>query len=196
MGGSIAACHVILHLAAVERIVSRARQRACLEAGLKLDINQLRRDGLMSKDLGGATAGSLSLSYPEIGFTQEIHFTSRPRHFGGRQFFFQCPATGRRCYVLWKPPGAFRFACREAWGRQVAYASQFADPCDRAWQMKHKVGRKLGGDGSADIPPRPKHMRQGTYDRWYDRWYEQEQRIDDTLMRFYRAKWPHLKVFK
>jgi hypothetical protein len=179
-----------LHL---ESDMSRNRKRVPLESGQRLDINALRRDGIMDKDLNGALA--VVVKFPQIDFEQKIALTSRPRPYGGRQYYFVCPATQRRCAVLWRPNGAKQFASRQAWRGQVAYASQFADPCDRAWLMKHKVGRKLGGDGSADIPPRPKHMRQGTYDRWYDRWYEQEQRIDDALMRFYRAKWPHLKVF-
>ena len=173
--------------------MSRNRRRVPLESGQRLDINALMRAGTINPE--GAPAGSLRVSYPTIGFTQDIIFTSRKRHFGGRQYFFECPATGRRCYVLWKPPGATRFCSRQAWGvRRVAYASQFADPCDRAWQMKHKIRRKLGGEGD-DMPPRPKHMRAATYLRWYQYWYLQEQRIDDALMRYYRAKWPHLKVF-
>jgi hypothetical protein len=63
----------------------------------------------------GEKAGSLRISYPAIGFEQEIRFVSRPCRFGGRRFFFECPATGRRCSVLWRPPGAKRFACRQAW---------------------------------------------------------------------------------
>jgi hypothetical protein len=40
---------------------------------------------------------------------------------------------GRCCTsVLWMPPGANRFCSRQAWGRRVAYASQFADPDNRA----------------------------------------------------------------
>ena len=92
--------------------MSRSRSRVPLEAGQRISIDELRRDGLMPRDLNGAKAGTLRVAYPDIGFEQEIVFTSRPRHFGGRQFFFQCPATGRRCSVLWKPPGASRFCSR------------------------------------------------------------------------------------
>jgi hypothetical protein len=53
---------------------------------------------------------------------QHITLVSRPRHFGGRQWFFVCPATGRRATVLLMPPGANRFCSRRSWGRQVAYA--------------------------------------------------------------------------
>src|SRR5258705_6547425 len=105
--------------------MSRFRQRVQLEAGPKLDTNALLRSGIMSRPAAGEKAGSLVVRYPEIGFEQEINFVSRPRHFGGRQLYFRCPATGRLCSTLWKPPGASRFASRQAWGRQVAYQSQF-----------------------------------------------------------------------
>jgi len=57
-----------------------------LEAGLKLDINHLRRAGTIRPHWDGQKAGSLRVRYPD-GFEQEILFTSRPRHFGGRQYF-------------------------------------------------------------------------------------------------------------
>jgi hypothetical protein len=66
--------------------MSRNRRRVPLESGQKLDINQLMRDGVIN--LNGAPAGTLRASYPD-GFTQEINFVSRKRHFGGRQYFFQ-----------------------------------------------------------------------------------------------------------
>ncbi|MGZ9073509.1 MAG: hypothetical protein ACXW3G_11495, partial [Rhodoplanes sp.] len=63
---------------------------------------------------------------------QRIHLVARPRHFGGRQWYFICPYMNRRVSVLWMPPGARSFACRQRWGRQVAYASQFLGRDDRA----------------------------------------------------------------
>jgi hypothetical protein len=41
---------------------------------------------------------------------------SRACHFGGRQWYFVCPYTKRRVSVLWMPPGARYFACRQRWG--------------------------------------------------------------------------------
>jgi hypothetical protein len=45
---------------------------------------------------------------------------SRPRYYGGHQWFFVCPVTGGLATVLWRPPGASKFCSRQAWGRQVA----------------------------------------------------------------------------
>jgi hypothetical protein len=59
---------------------------------------------------------------------QRILLEAEPRHFGGQQWYFVCPSTGRRASVLWMPPGARSFASRQAWRRQVAYATQFGTP--------------------------------------------------------------------
>ena len=63
----------------------------------------------------------------EGDFNERFTLVARPRHFGGRQWYFMCPAMNRPVSVLWRPPGARRFRSRQAWGRQVAYPSQFSD---------------------------------------------------------------------
>jgi hypothetical protein len=180
----------------------RPRQRVCLETGLKLDINRLRRAGTIPPALDGQKAGSLRVRYTELGFEQEIQFVSRPRHFGGRQFYFQCPATGRPCSVLWKPPGARQFACRQAWGGLVAYQSQFIEPTGRAHLAQRKIRARLCDvdawrepEGWTDLPPRPKRMRAATYARWEARFDLQEQKLDDAILLVWRTKWSHLKAF-
>jgi hypothetical protein len=174
--------------------MSRSRQRYPLEAGQKLDINALRRAGTIPPALNGEKAGSLSVRYPD-GFEQEITFVSRKRHYGGRQFYFVCPVTGRLCSVLWRPPGATRFCSRQAWCRQVAYAVQFADTTDRCHLAKRKICRRLGASDGDDFPPRPKRMRARTYAKWEARFEEQEKRLDDALLSAWRTRWAHLKVF-
>ena len=130
----------------------RPRQRVRLESGLKLDLNKLRRQGLvrpgaklwavirwtytytdeeiaqgvMTSNMEGKYEGWLRIQLGSLD--QTIILVPKPRHFGGYQWYFVCPVMNRYASVLWMPPGAYRFCSRQAWGRQVAYASQFADP--------------------------------------------------------------------
>jgi hypothetical protein len=115
------------------------------------------------------------------GFRQRITLVSRSRHFGGRQWFFQCPATHRLATVLWKPPGANRFCSRQAWGRQVAYRSQFQDRDSRAHAGKARIKSRLIGDLDPDeweFPPKPKWMRWETYNRYEERFDRYEEILD------------------
>jgi hypothetical protein len=123
----------------------RPCHRVRLESGLKLDINWLARRGFVR---AGAVSGPVGIKWTDSYFNreiasaiirsdlrgpyegylrikignldQEIHMVARKRHFGGHQWFFVCPDTARRAMVLWKPPGARYFCCRQRWGRQVA----------------------------------------------------------------------------
>jgi len=64
------------------------------------------------------------------------------------------------------PPGASRFASRQAW-KQVAYASQFGTPVDRAHRGKARIKARLIGTHDPDewiLPPKPKWMRWATYE--------------------------------
>jgi hypothetical protein len=176
-----------------KKIMSRNRRRVPLQAGMKLNINELLRGGVMPRPMEDEKAGSLAVRYPTINFEQEIHFVSRKRHFGGRQYYFECPSTGRLCSTLWKPPGATRFACRQAWRGQVAYAIQFADVTDRCHLARSRILKRLGApDGWDELPPRPKRMRQATYARLESQYDLQEKKLDDALLRRFGMKWSHL----
>jgi hypothetical protein len=168
--------------------MARSRQRVRLEDGLKLNINKLiGRGGIHPGSKTRAIAScpqayggqSLSgvltadLSYPVRGWMRlelgsEDHWlelVTEPRHFGGRQWYFLCPQTGRRASVLWKPPGARSFASRQHWGRQVAYGSQFKPAYDRANARAQKIYNRLGGSSlDAAIPDKPKGMHWRTYE--------------------------------
>jgi hypothetical protein len=129
--------------------MARPRYRACLQQGFKLDLNKLARQGLvspgvntgprsiqwsytytneriaqgqLSADMSSEAYGWLRIQIGELD--QRIQLLRQPRHFGGGQWYFQCPTTGTVCSVVWMPPGARSFASRETWGRQVAYSSQ------------------------------------------------------------------------
>jgi hypothetical protein len=185
--------------------MSRARVRVCLQDGLKLDLNHLARRGFIKF---GANIGARGISWSNShhgaiasgvisadmtdpshawfrvalgSFVQQITLVSRPRHFGGRQWFFQCPATNRLAAVLWKPPGAGRFCSRQAWGRQVAYRSQFQGASDRAYLGKERIKARLIGDlnpNEWELPPKPKRMRWATYNRYIERFDDYEETLD------------------
>ena len=178
----------------------RDRQRLTLESGPKLDLAKLIPSGAGQPNSrihcvltygSGETitatlklydyGGLLDLSFQ--GRQQSFSLVSHPRHFGGLQWYAVCPRTSRR--VLYRPSGATFFASRYAWGRRAAYASQFLDPIGRAWRTKLKVKAALLGDADPDewdLPPKPKGMRWGTYERWVARYDAAEDMLDAQLV--------------
>jgi hypothetical protein len=83
--------------------------------------------------------------------------------------------------VLWKPNGASQFRSRQAWGRQVAYQSQFNDATNRAHGGQAKIKSRLIADldpNEWDLPPKPKWMRWKTYNRHVDRFERYEAELD------------------
>jgi hypothetical protein len=193
----------------------RPRQRATLESGLKLDLNKLRRQGLVSP--GGKQWAVIRWTYTSTGeeiakgvitsnmegkyegwlriqlgsLDQTIILVPKPRHFGGYQWYFVCPVMNRYASVLWMPPGAERFCSRQTWGRQVADASQFADPDNRAHIGQAKIKSRLIADldpDEWDLPPKPKWMHWRTYNRYVEKFdaYEDvlSQNIADLMARF------------
>ncbi len=186
----------------------RPLQRVRLESGLKLDLNRLARQGFVrpgfksgpsfirwsnnytgdeiavgeiTADVSGTQEGWFRIKIEKLD--QWITLVPRPRHFGGRQWYFFCPYMNRRASVLWMPPGARDFACRRKWGRQVAYASQFATPVDRAHQGKARINSRLCSIGGLDpdeweFPPKPKWMRWRTYNRAEEKFDRYEAVLD------------------
>jgi hypothetical protein len=175
--------------------MARPRKRIELEDGVKLDVNKLRIQGTSqgettqqviccnprySSDARGigllvwrfssATRGSMRLLLRPLD--QLIDLVAEPRHFGGVQWYFLCPLTGRRASILWMPPGASCFASRQAWGREVAYASQFITAPFRTLSRAHDIRHRLGDNSRAfDFPPpsKPKWMHRYTYETLLNR---------------------------
>ena len=184
----------------------RHRQRICLQDGLKLDLNELAREGFvaggrktgptfvrwlssptgdeiargwLSADMECNSDGWLRIQIGELD--QRITLSTFPRHFGGRQWFFVCPGTNWRASVLWLPRGARHFASRQAWPGHVAYRSQFMTATDRANLGKERIKRRLIGELDPeewDLPPKPKWMRWKTYERLVERFDRYEAELD------------------
>ena len=173
--------------------MARPRQRVCLQEGLHLDLNALARAGFIQR---GARTSDKSIQWihphwgeiasgfvcadlcgPHVGwlhirtgdFAQKIVLIGQPRRFGGRQWYFVCPATNLPVSVVWKPAGAEKFCSRQTWGEQVAYLSQFGSLVDRAHLGKARINTRLGRGDSFDAcaqPPKPKGMRWATYHQY------------------------------
>jgi hypothetical protein len=188
--------------------MSRSRQRACLESGLKLDLNALRRQalvrpgakcgvvirwtntytgeeithGVITSNMEGKYEGWLRIKLGRLD--QTITLVPKSRHFGGCQWYFVCPLMNRYASVLWMPPGATRFYSRQAWGRRVAYASQFLDPNNRAHRGKAKIKSRLIADldpDEWDLPPKPKWMRWSTYNRYEQKFDAYEDILNQNI---------------
>jgi hypothetical protein len=190
----------------------RPLQRARLESGPNLDLNELIRRRIivpgyrsefphsmswtnnytgdqiaivqLSYNLEGIAVGWLKIEID--GRDQWIELSARERHFGGRQWYFLCPHTYRRVSTLWMPPGASSFASRQYWGRQVAYASQFLEPIQRAHRGKAKINSELCAVGGFDpkewdFCPKPKWMRWRTYNKAEEKFDRYEAMLNKGL---------------
>jgi hypothetical protein len=181
--------------ASEESAVSSGAERYCPNASCAMATNTgPRRISWSNSHQGQIASGVITAEMNDpnhawfriaLGqFVQQITLVSRPRHFGGRQWFFECPSTKRLASVLWRPPGASKFCSRQAWGRQVAYRSQFQNASDRAYLGKERIKARLIGDLDPEdweLPPKPKWMRWETYNRYVERFDDYEERFYGAL---------------
>ena len=88
--------------------------------------------------------------------------TTRP-NYGGRRWWFRCPATDHRVARLHLPPGGTKFAGRRAYG--LAYRSQRERAYERTLTRTQDIRLKLGGSSSLaePFPDKPKGMWWRTY---------------------------------
>jgi hypothetical protein len=194
--------------------MARPRKRVRLEDGLKFDINEHVRRGFWPRAdegkivgtqwlsrSGAVTASAITTTKIEAEcrgsftirlmgrFEQRLELTAQPRHFGGLQWYFVCPVTGSKCSVVWLPPGADRFCSRQAWGKQVAYSTQFESPFDRAITAREKVKSRLIGNLNRrewELPPKPKWMRWDTYECLVEKYQFQQDKIDQIMADYLR----------
>jgi hypothetical protein len=191
--------------------MGRPRERVCLQAGLRLDLNRLARrgfikpgvnigsrgikwthsywgdvaTGMISADMSGRYEGWFRIQLGNLD--QWITLIPQNRYFGGRQWYFMCPTMNRPVSVLWKPNGATQFCSRQTWGRRVAYQSQFNDATNRAHAGKARIKSRLIADldpDEWDLPPKPKWMRWATYNRHVARYDRYEEFLDNSLAVF------------
>ena len=183
----------------------RNRKRICLEEGPSLNLPWLFKGGFVKAD-NFASSRSISWNLPGCGviarglvaadltevscawlmiwiadFSQKLRLIRLPRHFGGGQWYFMCPSTGRLASVLWKPPGAEFFASRHAWPRQVAYQTQFGSWIDRAHLGKARINACLSNSDAYDsvkLPARPPGMHRQTYEELGRRFYAYQEKLD------------------
>jgi hypothetical protein len=141
--------------------------------------------GVIGAEMSGKDEGWFRIQLGRLD--QWIILLPRARHFGGRQWYFMCPVMNRPAPVLWKPNGATRFCSRQAWGRRVAYQSQFNDATNRAHAGKVRIKSRLIADldrDEWDLPPKPKWMRWATYNRYEERYDRYEEFLDNSLAVF------------
>ncbi len=96
---------------------------------------------------------------------QAIRLERTACRFGGWRRWFRCPSAtcGRRCAVLYWPPGGEAFACRSCWG--LTYRSRLLTPSDRLYLRRDRVVARLGPVRPGDVPPKPRGMQWRTYGR-------------------------------
>jgi hypothetical protein len=97
-------------------------------------------------------------------------------NFGGSRPWFECPARGcgrrvRKLYLANR-----YFACRHCYG--LGYACQLEHEEDRLLRRREKIARRLGGEDTALLPPRPRGMHRSMYERLADEFEAVEDRID------------------
>lgn len=94
-----------------------------------------------------------------------VSLISSPQPFGGERWRFLDPDGFGPCSALYLPPGARRFASREAHG--LAFASQRLRAPARARARAQRIREDLGGsaDLAAPFPVRPRGMHVASYDR-------------------------------
>jgi hypothetical protein len=129
--------------------------------------------------MSGSQEGWLNIRLGD--FAQKIALAGQPRRLGGEQWYFVCPVTNRPVSVVWKPNGANKFCSRQAWGKDVAYLSQFGSVADRAHLGKARVNCKLSQGDSSDpwsLPSRPKGMRWITYNRLVTQYRKHERFLE------------------
>jgi len=160
----------------------RFRQRDMLDDYAKLDVMELKRDGVFRTNSRNL---QLSPHCPEVAFeyayglltlfrassdtlegyqnpaTQLVEVEFQPCRFGGMRPWFLCPCCGRRVSALYAD-SSHEFYCRTC--RGLAYRSQFESWSGRRYLKANRLRWSLGGEaGAMSALNRPKGMHWGTF---------------------------------
>ena len=182
------------------------RARKTVESYLMLDVNQLSQKGCLRSGCSNACqwilgnelfsinlraeAGRVHLSYTVVGdggceeMAETISIVHLRCRFGGSRAYFICPGPGdgtecgRRITKLHL--SRRYFLCRHC--NQLAYASQFERPWQRALRRANKLKQRLGiGVGIAEpVPDKPKGMSVRNYGRLLDEILQAEIRVNEA----------------
>ena len=188
----------------------RERNRGTVEAAIRLDLRQMRRQGFLVP--GGVTSGvqrwhwaatgqesgsvsvTVNLSDPVSGFltvrfnlndepkVQTIDIASAPMRFGGRRYYFICPRQGTRCEVL--PIAGGVFASRQA--HRLTYQSQSSDRVDRLRDRARKLEKRIWPDKGKARP------RGRNRERLVEAWIQADTAFEDMFAATVMRRWGHL----
>lgn len=116
---------------------------------------------------------------------QLVHLESTPCRFGGRRWWWICPASGRRCAKLYLPNGSKLFLSRGPGAYRLAYASENSGALNRSHGRLARLHRRMGDHYKrlADTQPiRPKWMRHKTYARLTAEWEAAMEQHDEIFL--------------
>jgi len=108
-------------------------------ARLRIDLSDIKRGGVMA--IRGTMPGGTII--------QDVAIEIAPAPFGGHRCYFICPATARRCEIIYFARG--RFASRKA--QRLSYAVQGMTEWSAAVSKATKLRKRLHG---AAALPRPR----------------------------------------
>jgi hypothetical protein len=115
-----------------------------------------------------------------------VTLATTPCPFGGRRWWWICPATGQRVRKLYLPNGGTRFLSRGPGAYRLAYASQRHGWINRVHARSRRLYRRLGADygGLANgfWPEKPKGMRWRTYNAICEQLEVEEGRLNVDLL--------------
>jgi len=79
--------------------------------------------------------------------------------YGGRRWWFECPACGRRCFKLYLPPGATVFACRACYDLTYRSAQEANSYNDGKWAARFGITTRQWRGLRCSLPavPLPSH---------------------------------------